>query len=47
FYMAHWDHLGTDPGADGDGIYNGAFDNASGTAGLLELARAHSAVGAS
>lgn len=41
-YMAHWDHLGTDPSIEGDGIYNGAFDNASGTAGLLELAAAFS-----
>jgi len=39
-YMAHWDHLGTDPTIDGDGIYNGAHDNASGTGGLLELAKA-------
>ena len=39
-YMAHWDHLGRDPNLDGDQIYNGALDNASGTAGLLELARA-------
>ena len=36
---AHWDHLGTDPAADGDGIYNGAVDNATGTAALLEMAR--------
>jgi Zn-dependent M28 family amino/carboxypeptidase len=39
-YMAHWDHLGTDPSIEGDGIYNGALDNATGTAGLLELAAA-------
>lgn len=38
-YMAHWDHLGTDPTIEGDGIYNGAHDNASGTAGLIELAK--------
>jgi len=40
-YTAHWDHLGigrTD--ARGDSIYNGALDNASGTAALLEMARA-------
>ena len=39
-YTAHWDHLGVG-GADanGDNIYNGALDNASGTAGLIELAR--------
>ncbi len=39
-YMAHWDHLGTDPKLEGDQIYNGALDNASGTAALLELAKA-------
>ena len=39
-YMAHWDHLGTDTSLDGDQIYNGAADNATGTAGLIELARA-------
>lgn len=38
-YMAHWDHLGTDPSIEGDGIYNGALDNATGTGGLIELAR--------
>ncbi len=39
-YMAHWDHLGRDPSLAGDQIYNGALDNASGTAALLELAQA-------
>lgn len=40
-YTAHWDHLGIGkPDERGDSIYNGALDNASGTAGLLELARA-------
>jgi Zn-dependent M28 family amino/carboxypeptidase len=40
-YSAHWDHLGVGkPDARGDSIYNGAVDNATGTAGLLELARA-------
>lgn len=40
-YSAHWDHLGFGkPDATGDSIYNGALDNASGTAALLELARA-------
>ncbi len=39
-YTAHWDHLGVGrPDATGDSIYNGALDNASGTAGLLELVR--------
>ena len=40
-YTAHWDHLGIGrPDASGDSIYNGALDNATGTAGLLQLARA-------
>jgi Zn-dependent M28 family amino/carboxypeptidase len=40
-YTAHWDHLGIGkPDEKGDSIYNGAFDNASATAGLIELARA-------
>lgn len=39
-YTAHWDHLGRDETLTGDQIYNGATDNASGTAMLLELARA-------
>jgi Zn-dependent M28 family amino/carboxypeptidase len=38
-YTAHWDHLGRDPNLKGDQIYNGAADNASGTAALLEIAR--------
>jgi Zn-dependent M28 family amino/carboxypeptidase len=37
-YSAHWDHLGTQPGKAGDAIYNGAMDNASGVAALLEIA---------
>ncbi|MBT1712111.1 M28 family peptidase [Fulvivirgaceae bacterium PWU5] len=40
-YNAHWDHLGIGkPNAAGDSIYNGAYDNASGTAALLEIAKA-------
>lgn len=39
-FSAHWDHLGVGPEVDGDTIYNGAVDNASGTALLLEIARA-------
>lgn len=39
-YTAHWDHLGTNPALAGDQIYNGALDNASGVAALLELAQA-------
>ncbi len=38
-YTAHYDHLGKRPGAEG-GVFNGAWDNASGTAGVLEVARA-------
>lgn len=37
---AHWDHLGIGPPVGGDSIYNGALDNASGTANLLAIARA-------
>ncbi len=39
-YSAHYDHLGVDPDAKGDGIYNGAADNGTGCGILLELARA-------
>ncbi|MBO9683791.1 MAG: M28 family peptidase [Flavisolibacter sp.] len=40
-YTAHWDHLGIGkPDETGDSIYNGAYDNASATAGLLQLAKA-------
>jgi len=40
-YTAHWDHFGIgDPDKTGDKIYNGAADNASGTAGILAIARA-------
>ncbi|MEQ8711998.1 MAG: M28 family metallopeptidase [Cyclobacteriaceae bacterium] len=41
-YSAHWDHLGIGNTIDGDSIYNGAFDNASGTATLLGIAEAMS-----
>ena len=37
-YTAHWDHLGKDPSLKGDQIYNGAADNASGVAMMLEIA---------
>ena len=38
-YSAHWDHLGIgNPDADGDKIYNGAYDNASGVAAVLGIA---------
>jgi len=40
-YSAHWDHLGVgQPDAKGDRIYNGAVDNATGSAALIELGRA-------
>jgi Zn-dependent M28 family amino/carboxypeptidase len=39
-YTGHWDHIGVgDPDAEGDRIFNGAVDNASGIAGLIEIAR--------
>ena len=37
-YMAHWDHLGKHLDEAGDNIYNGAVDNATGVAGILEIA---------
>ena len=40
-YTAHWDHLGVNPAVEGDNIWNGAADNATGTAGLLALAHLH------
>jgi Zn-dependent M28 family amino/carboxypeptidase len=39
-YTTHWDHFGIGPAVNGDTIYRGAVDNASGTGGLIELARA-------
>ena len=39
-YSAHWDHLGIGEAIKGDSIYNGAVDNATGVAGLLEIAKA-------
>ncbi|MEQ8953938.1 MAG: M28 family peptidase, partial [Gammaproteobacteria bacterium] len=44
-YTAHWDHLGINPEVTGDNIYNGAADNATGTAALLALAKMHMAAG--
>ena len=41
-YSAHWDHFGRKPELKGDQIFNGAVDNASGTAGLLQIAKAYS-----
>ncbi|HEU4564058.1 MAG TPA: M28 family peptidase [Gemmatimonadaceae bacterium] len=42
-YSAHWDHFGIGPKVNGDSIYNGAEDNASGVATLLAVARAQAA----
>jgi Zn-dependent M28 family amino/carboxypeptidase len=39
-YSAHWDHLGIGPVVNGDSIYNGAVDNASGVASVLAIAHA-------
>lgn len=39
-YTGHWDHIGVgEPDANGDAIFNGAVDNATGTAALIEMAR--------
>jgi Zn-dependent M28 family amino/carboxypeptidase len=40
-YTAHWDHFGIGPEVNGDKIYHGAVDNASGSSALLEIARAY------
>src|SRR5580698_1003931 len=39
-FTAHWDHLGIGPAVNGDSIYNGAVDNATGCAMIIEMARA-------
>ncbi len=39
-YTAHWDHFGVNPAIKGDSIFNGALDNATGTAALIEIAEA-------
>lgn len=44
-YTAHWDHLGIGEAIEGDSIYNGAIDNATGTAALIEIAKAFVAAG--
>ena len=44
-YSAHWDHLGLDPKLQGDQIFNGALDNASGIASMLEIAEAFTKLG--
>lgn len=45
-FSAHMDHVGTNPNAKSDSIWNGADDDASGTAGVMELAEAFSMPGA-
>jgi Zn-dependent M28 family amino/carboxypeptidase len=40
-YTAHWDHFGIGPEVNGDKIYHGAVDNASGVAALIEIAKAY------
>jgi Zn-dependent M28 family amino/carboxypeptidase len=42
-YNAHWDHFGVGAKVNGDSIYNGASDNATGVAGILAIARAFTA----
>jgi len=42
-YAAHWDHYGIGPEINGDRIYNGALDNATGVGGMIEVARAFAA----
>ena len=44
-YTAHWDHLGVNAEILGDNIYNGAADNATGTAALLAMAKMHAGAG--
>ena len=44
-YTAHWDHFGKNPNLEGDQIFNGALDNSTGTAALIELAEAFQQLG--
>ncbi|MCC5935048.1 MAG: M28 family peptidase [Balneolales bacterium] len=43
-FSAHHDHLGVGMAVDGDSVFNGAMDNASGTSGMIEMARAFASV---
>jgi Zn-dependent M28 family amino/carboxypeptidase len=43
-YSAHWDHFGRDTTRQGDQIFNGALDNATGTAALVQVAEAFAAL---
>ncbi|WP_372872236.1 M28 family metallopeptidase [Shewanella sp.] len=45
-FTAHWDHIGKNDSREGDKIYNGALDNASGVAGITEIARQFAALDA-
>lgn len=45
-YTAHWDHLGRGEAVKGDDIYNGAVDNGTGTAALVEIGRAYQSLAA-
>jgi Zn-dependent M28 family amino/carboxypeptidase len=45
-YTAHWDHYGIGPEINGDTIYNGALDNATGVGGMIEVARAFAGLSA-
>ena len=42
-YTSHWDHYGIGPEINGDRIYNGALDNATGVGGMIEVARTFAA----
>lgn len=44
-FTAHYDHVGIQPGMDEDSVFNGANDNASGTTGVIELARYYASKG--
>lgn len=41
----HWDHIGKDDALEGDKVYNGAHDNATGIGGIIEIAKAFSSLG--
>jgi Zn-dependent M28 family amino/carboxypeptidase len=43
-YTAHWDHLGRNPSLQGDQIYNGAIDNGTGSAMVLDIAQAYASM---
>src|SRR5579862_4084755 len=43
-FTAHWDHLGIGPAVNGDSIYNGAVDNATGCGIIIEMARSWAAL---